>query len=200
MKRVGHQEIHGENIAQFEFSQAGWNPFKHYVDVDQVDLLLRRRTPPKPPEYREVQVKWCRSWVISESSWQGKFFTHVSWRHFTTEDFASHRPELFVAFVIPNAEQIYTGDIFIFCSGEFHELIQRSPAFTKGTNRKCFELCHGHDERWYLLLQRNKFEQLNADTAFEVTASRRRFGLLDEPKQKGESRVKPAEKLLKGKL
>jgi hypothetical protein len=178
-KHSGHQEIHGENIAQFEFSQAGWNPFKHYVDEDKVDLLLRRRKPPNPPEYREVQVKWSRSWVFSESNWQGKFFTHVSWHGFTTEDFTVHRPELFVAFVIPNAEQIYTGDIFIFSSREFHELVLRSPDFKKGTNRKFFELCHGHDGRWYLKLKRNKFEQLNADTVLEIPEARRRFDLLD---------------------
>ncbi len=180
MKHAGHQEVHGENIAQFEFGQAGWNPFKHYVDEDQVDLVLRRRNSPRPPEYREVQVKWCRTWVISKSTWKGKFFTHVSWRHFTTEDFADHRSELFVAFVIPNADQIYTGDIFMFRSREFHELVLRSPDFTKGTNRRCFELCHGHDGRWYLLLKRNKFEHLDADSVFEVTTSRRRFDLLDK--------------------
>jgi hypothetical protein len=180
MKRVGHQEIHGENIAQFEFSQAGWNPFKHYVDVDQVDLLLRRRTLPNPPEYREVQVKWCRTWTGKDlSKWQQRFFTHVSWRSFTTKDFAGNRPELFIAFVIPNAEQIYTGDIFVFTSREFHELILRAPEFKKGTHHKCFELAHHHDGRWFLLLKRKKFEQLDADSVFEVTASRRQFSVLN---------------------
>jgi len=197
MKRAGHQEIHGENIAQFEFSQAGWNPFKHYVDVDKVDLLLRRRTPPNPPEYREVQVKWCRSWKIT--GWRGKFFTHVSWRNFTTEDFADYRPELFIAFVTPNAEQIYTGDIFIFRSRDFHELILRCPAFKLGTNRKFFELGQHHDGRWFLLLKRNASKHLDADTGVEITSAWRNFDLLDAPLPKslpGKLRVKQAEKSL----
>lgn len=178
MKRVGHQEIHGENIAQFEFSQAGWNPFKHYVDEDQVDLVLRRRCPPNPPEYREVQVKWRRAWKISD--WRIRFFTHIAWKDFGTEDFADHRPELFVAFVIPNAEQIYTGDIFIFRSSDLHQLILRCPVFKKESDRKYFELAHHHDGRWFLLRTRRRFEQLNDDTALEVTAAHRRFGLLAE--------------------
>jgi len=194
MKHSGHQEIHGENIAQFEFSQAGWNPFKHYVDEDQVDLILRRRNLPHQPEYREVQVKWCRTW--EGPKWVRELFNCVSWRHFTTEDFINHRPQLFVAFVIPNAQQIYIGDIFIFTSCHFHELVLRAPYFTQGTNRKCFQLAHSRDGRWFLLLQRNKFAHLNDQTVLEITSARRNFRLLDKPLTMllpGNLRVKHAE-------
>lgn len=181
MKRAGHQEIHGENIAQFEFSQQGWNPFKHYVDEDQVDLLLRRRRPSSnAPEYREVQVKWCRTWPREAlSKWMRPLFTHTSWRQFDNDAFANHRSGLFVAFVIPNAQQIYTGDIFMFRSQEFHELIQRAPVFKRGTTIKCFQLVCTQAGRWFLLLKRTKFSELTPQTVHEITATHRNFAVLE---------------------
>ncbi|MBA4150852.1 MAG: hypothetical protein H0X66_22300 [Verrucomicrobia bacterium] len=181
MKRAGHQEIHGETIAQFEFSQAGWNPFRHYRDEDQVDLLLRRRREPLDrPEYREIQVKWCRTWGSDElSAWKRPFFTHESWRNFPADEFLTHRPELFVAIVLPQPGGTYTGDFFLFTSEEFHALIQCAPLHKQGESTRCFTLACTHDQRWFLLRQRNKFENVCGTSAREVTHARRNFAALD---------------------
>jgi hypothetical protein len=57
-RRAGHYEIlGGETYAKFEFFQKGWNPYSRFLDVDKVDLVLRR-TWANVPEYREVQVKF----------------------------------------------------------------------------------------------------------------------------------------------
>lgn len=42
-RRAGHPEVFGETIAKFEFFQNGWNPFSRFLDVDKVDLILRRK-------------------------------------------------------------------------------------------------------------------------------------------------------------
>ena len=41
--RAGHYEILGETYAKFEFFEKGWNPYSRFLDVDKVDLILRRR-------------------------------------------------------------------------------------------------------------------------------------------------------------
>jgi hypothetical protein len=53
-RKAGHPEVFGETIAKFEFFQYGWNPYSRFLDVDKVDLILRR-TVHGLPEYREVQ-------------------------------------------------------------------------------------------------------------------------------------------------
>jgi hypothetical protein len=42
-RRAGHQEILGETLAKFEFFQHGWHPYSRFLDVDKIDLILRRR-------------------------------------------------------------------------------------------------------------------------------------------------------------
>ena len=54
-RKAGHYEILGETYAKFEFFQKGWNPYSRFLDVDKVDLILRRRVNGLP-DYREVQV------------------------------------------------------------------------------------------------------------------------------------------------
>ena len=56
-QKAGHYEIYGETLAKFEFFEAGWNPYERYLDVDQVDLILRRRKGDRII-YREIQVKY----------------------------------------------------------------------------------------------------------------------------------------------
>lgn len=180
MKRVGHQEIHGETIAQFEFSQKGWNPFRHYRDEDQVDLLLRRRDRSKAPEYREIQVKWCRTWDRNELSlWERSLFTHRTWRNFQANEFINHRPELFVALVIPRPDGIYSGDFFLFTSSEFNSLIECAPLHKKNGFIKTFILGCSEDQNWFLCLQRTKFTNLMENHVKNITNSRRNFSILD---------------------
>jgi hypothetical protein len=45
-RKAGHYEVLGETYAKFEFFQKGWNPYSRFLDVDKVDLILRRTTPP----------------------------------------------------------------------------------------------------------------------------------------------------------
>jgi hypothetical protein len=44
-QKAGHQEILGETLAKFEFFENGWHPYSRFLDVDKVDLILRRRLP-----------------------------------------------------------------------------------------------------------------------------------------------------------
>jgi len=53
--RAGHYEILGETYAKFEFFEKGWNPYSRFLDVDKVDLILRRRIEGRI-FYREIQV------------------------------------------------------------------------------------------------------------------------------------------------
>ncbi len=40
--KAGHYEIQGETIAKFEFFDNGYNPYSRYLDIDKVDLILRK--------------------------------------------------------------------------------------------------------------------------------------------------------------
>ena len=42
--KAGHYEIQGETIAKFEFFENGYNPYSRYLDVDKVDIVLRKKT------------------------------------------------------------------------------------------------------------------------------------------------------------
>jgi hypothetical protein len=80
-RKAGHQEILGETLAKFEFFQHGWHPYTRFLDVDKIDLILRRRKQ-MLVEYREIQVKF------------GKLYTCINrWelRHFPSRLGASSR-------------------------------------------------------------------------------------------------------------
>ncbi len=67
-KKAGHLEILGETIAKVEFFENGWNPYSRFLDVDKVDLILRRRLHGRII-YREVQVKFGKLFeCISDNS------------------------------------------------------------------------------------------------------------------------------------
>ena len=57
--KAGHYEIHGETIAKFEFFDNGFNPYSRYLDIDKVDLILRK-IQGNQIKYIEVQVKFGR--------------------------------------------------------------------------------------------------------------------------------------------
>lgn len=42
-RKAGHYEILGETYAKFEFFENGWNSYSRFLDVDKVDLILRRK-------------------------------------------------------------------------------------------------------------------------------------------------------------
>jgi hypothetical protein len=84
--KAGHYEILGETLAKFELFEAGWNPYERYLDVDKVDLILRRRTGQKII-YREVQVKYEKLYDVS-TGWKAELFDRTSWQFFNADEFA----------------------------------------------------------------------------------------------------------------
>ena len=49
-RRAGHYEIVGETYAKLEFFENGWNPYSRFLDIDKVDLILRRRDAALPDQ------------------------------------------------------------------------------------------------------------------------------------------------------
>ena len=56
-QKAGHQEVHGETIAKFELFEHGFNPYTRYLDVEKVDLIVRRREG-RQIRYVEIQVNY----------------------------------------------------------------------------------------------------------------------------------------------
>jgi hypothetical protein len=57
----------GETYAKFEFFEKGWNPYTRFLDLDKVDLILRRRTT-TGRLYREISGQVQRTKATSSSS------------------------------------------------------------------------------------------------------------------------------------
>src|SRR5476649_2099505 len=76
-RRAGHREVLGETYAKFEFFENGWNPYTRFLDVDKVDMILRKRHQNRPI-YREVQVKYGKLWQLKPESWEGRSEEHTS--------------------------------------------------------------------------------------------------------------------------
>ena len=94
---AGHAEIQGETIAKFELFEQGFNPYSRYLDIDKVDLRLRKRTGDKI-EYLEVQVKFGRLYPVG-SRWEKSLFDVTSWRFFRLDEFKNSPKHLFIAYV-----------------------------------------------------------------------------------------------------
>ncbi len=65
-RKAGHQEILGETLAKFEFFSNGWHPYTRFLDVDKIDLILRRRRATRT-EYREIQVKFGKLYTLGQN-------------------------------------------------------------------------------------------------------------------------------------
>ena len=105
-------------MRSFEFFEKNWNPYCRFLDVDKVDLILRRRDA-EQIIYREIQVKFGKLYQCSPA-WERKLFDFTSWRFFREDEFADYvnRKDFFVAYVLsrdptPDAPG-YQGDIFVF--------------------------------------------------------------------------------------
>ena len=94
-RKAGHYEILGETFAKFEFFQKGWNPYSRFLDVDKVDLILRRRVPGGATLYREVQVKFGKLYRVGVK-WERPLFDLTSWRFFKDGEFEDADPSLFL--------------------------------------------------------------------------------------------------------
>lgn len=173
---AGHAEIQGETIAKFEFFDNGWNPYSRYLDVDKVDLILRRRDQDLI-RYIEVQVKFGRLYDCTPK-WQTKMFDKTSWRFFRPNEFANCPKEMFLSYVLSHPSG-YKGDIFIFPIQSFNQLINDAiPSNSKkGMLRKMYIAHSKLDERWYMWRQ-TKFDELNYMNVIDVTSYHRNFSLL----------------------
>jgi hypothetical protein len=111
-RRAGHYEILGETYAKFEFFQKGWNPYSRLLDVDKVDLMLRRRGA-NQPIYREVQVKYGKLYPVG-SRWEKLLFDVTSWRFFREDEFDEYlnHPNFFIAYVMAEGEGIAVTFLF----------------------------------------------------------------------------------------
>jgi hypothetical protein len=174
-RKAGHYEILGETYAKFEFFQKGWNPYSRFLDVDKVDLILRRRTNTSPT-YREIQVKFGKLYRVG-AAWERRLFDVSSWRFFKDGEFDDANPQLYIAYVLSEDDE-YRGDFFVFPVQEFASIIRAAPM--SGGKRKVYiSRCKGDPKRWVLRRSKTRFDQVTDDTCLEVSSYRRNFALLD---------------------
>jgi hypothetical protein len=173
--RAGHYEILGETYAKFEFFENGWNPYSRFLDVDKVDLILRRRGT-HGPIYREVQVKYGKLHKC-KTKWTASLFEVTSWRFFRETEFNSllSHPDFFIAYVL--AEDIgYQGDIFIFPVCDFVRLLQA--AIKSGDKRKVYISRLKDDRHKWVLRRLAKFDKIDDASTIDVTRYWRNFDIL----------------------
>jgi hypothetical protein len=171
--RAGHYEILGETHAKYEFFQQGWNPYSRFLDVDKVDLVLRR-VRKGVPTYREVQVKFGKLYAV-KGRWQSRLFDVTSWRFFKKGEFDKVGAQLFLAYVMA-ADSGYSGDIFIFPIRDFARIIRCAP-IAGGKHRVYISRCLDDPNRW-VLRRRGRFDAIDEATCLDVSSYRRNFELL----------------------
>jgi len=184
-RRAGHQEILGETYAKFEFFEHGWNPYSRFLDVDKVDLILRRSTARGQKIYREVQVKFGKLYPV-KSAWERELFDFSSWRFFKENEFAAQvdQKDFFVAYVLSrdpapdkSDKPAYEGDIFIFPVRDFDRII-RSGIKSKG--RKVYLSKQKGEQKWFLRKKAGRSADIADATRLEdVTRYRRNFEALE---------------------
>ena len=180
--RAGHYEILGETYAKFEFFEKGWNPYSRFLDVDKVDLILRRRIEGQIV-YREIQVKFGKLYPVGPA-WEREHFDFTSWRFFKEEEFAGHldQKDFFIAYVLSRdpdpGKPAYQGDIFIFPVRKFVEVISQGIS-SKGQRKVYLSRFKGERERW-VLRKETRFSEISEKSCLDVTVYRRNFASLLE--------------------
>lgn len=177
-RRAGHYEILGETYAKFEFFEHGWNPYSRFLDVDKIDVVLRRRLDGMPV-YREAQVKYGKLFEVGQP-WERALFDLTSWRFFREDEFDSYvqQGNFYVVLVLA-AEVGYQGDIFIFPVGDFVRIV-RMAIPTKGQRKVYISRLKDDPKRW-ILRRKNKFTVIDDESAVDVSTYRRNFDLLLQP-------------------
>jgi len=175
-RRAGHYEILGETLAKFEFFQNGWNPYARFLDVDKVDLIIRRVID-GIPDYREIQVKYGKLYDCN-IKWEQSLFDVTSWRFFKKDEFDkfAYRSDFFIAYVLAH-DTGYNGDIFIFPVADFRDILSQSIP-SKEKVKTYISRSLTEPSRWFLR-RKNRFEEICDDACHEVTMYRRNFGLLE---------------------
>jgi hypothetical protein len=175
-RKAGHQEILGETLAKFEFFQHGWHPYTRFLDVDKIDLILRRRRG-EHVDYREIQVKFGKLYPCT-TAWSLPHFTVTSWRFFTERDLTrlTDRRGLFFCYVLA-PDDGFKGDMFIFPIKDFANVLRRSDRLRNGNYRVYISRGHGEHPRWYVR-RKPSFNELNQKTVIDVTTYYRNFNCL----------------------
>jgi hypothetical protein len=181
MDQDERQDIVGETLAKFEFFENNWNPYNRFLDVDKVDIILRRRTPQALPEYREVQVRFGRLLDVVRP-WEQALFDVSSSRSFNDGDLDNALPHLFVAYVLSRQATSgqgnnYKGDFFLFPMRRFREILRQAPLLADRRNVTISRSVDG--ERWFVRRARGEFDRLTPETVIDITEHRRAFHLLD---------------------
>lgn len=176
-RAAGHYEILGETYAKFEFYEKHWNPYSRFLDVDKVDLILRKRIGDQTI-YREVQVKFGKLYTC-EPKWERTLFDVTSWRFFEPDEFAKHkdRRDFFVAYVL-SKDFLYEGDIFIFPVRDFFELV-RAAIHSKDKRKVYISRLKNDRERWVLRTKAGSFSRIDDTNTIDVSRYRRDFSSLD---------------------
>jgi len=175
-RKAGHYEIVGETYAKLEFFENGWNPYSRFLDVDKVDLILRRKGSGQRI-YREVQVKFGKLFEV-KAVWERKLFDVTSWRFFKEDELAARldQKDFFIAYVL--APEIgYQGDIFIFPVRAFVESIRCAPS-SKGQQRVVISRLRDEPKRWFLRRIMKSFPGVTGETCLELSEYRRNFSVL----------------------
>ena len=173
-RKAGHYEILGETYAKFEFFQHGWNPYSRFLDVDKVDLVLRRAKN-GIPVYREIQVKFGKLYRVT-NSWEQALFDVTSWRFFREDEFDQARQHLFVAYVMSEDDE-YRGDFFIFPVRDFSSIIRSAPV--AGGKRRVYISRSVDDPKRWMLRRQSRFSQICDESCLDVSKYRRNFDVLE---------------------
>jgi hypothetical protein len=173
-RKAGHYEILGETHAKLEFFQHHWNPYSRFLDVDKVDLVLRKTTS-RGPIYRDVQVKFGKLYRC-EPKWERALFDLTSWRFFNQQEFDAVGRHLFLAYVLSEDDH-YDGDFFVFPIADFARAIANAP-LSAGKHQVYISRSCSDPARWYLR-QQKKFTAITPESCLDLSRYRRAFDLLD---------------------
>lgn len=178
--KAGHYEIQGETIAKFELFEQGWNPYSRYLDIDKIDIILRKK---KGDEilYREIQVKFGKLFNCGVK-WENELFDITSWKFFNKDEFNDYKTSknLFLIYVL-SVDKGYSGDIFVFPIKEFSDIIDKSiVSHTKNGEKRKLYISRSNN-KWYA--RKNEItsrKEISDETCIEVTKYRRNFQILDK--------------------
>ncbi|QTH44009.1 hypothetical protein J4772_06280 [Cohnella sp. LGH] len=172
--KAGHYEIIGETYAKVEFFEQGWNPYSRFLDIDKVDLILRKRIENKTV-FKEIQVKFGKL-HIAATEFEQKFFDFTSWKITNPNEFDNYidNDNLFIVYVLSKPNQ-YEGDIFIFPVKEFSILLKQ--AIPSKEKVKLYISHSINEDKWYIR-KLSKFKALDDTSVVDVTQYRRNFNIL----------------------
>ena len=189
LRKAGHYEILGETLAKFEFFEEGWNPYSRFLDIDKVDLILRRKVK-GVSQFREVQVKFGKLYRITEGRWDFPLFDLSSFRMFKDGEFKNADPRLFVAYVL-SEDGDYTKDFFIFPAREFASIIRKAPLVSEKNPRRRVLISRRQRDanRWLMRQLSTRFDSITRATCVDVSEYRRNVAILNGPSKLKRRRV-----------